>query len=68
MVVGIWVFPKIGVPQNGWFVMENPKKMDDLGGTPIFGNTHLELFASSFGAVFFQSCFRSQLEIARLQI
>ena len=20
----IWVFPKIGVPQNGWFTMENP--------------------------------------------
>ena len=26
----IWVFPKIGVPQNGWFRMENPIKMDDL--------------------------------------
>jgi len=21
------VFPKIGVPQNGWFIMENPIKM-----------------------------------------
>ena len=20
----LWVFPKIGVPQNGWFIMENP--------------------------------------------
>ena len=20
----IWVFPIIGVPQNGWFIMENP--------------------------------------------
>ena len=28
----MWVFPTIGVPQNGWFVMENPIKMDDWGG------------------------------------
>ena len=40
-VFKIWVFPKIGVPQNGLFIMENLVKMDDLGGTPIFGNTHL---------------------------
>ena len=24
-------FPEMGVPQNGWFIMENPIKMDDLG-------------------------------------
>ena len=26
-----WMFPKIMVPQNGWFIRENPIKMDDLG-------------------------------------
>ena len=24
--VGIWMFPKIGVPQNGWFIMETRLK------------------------------------------
>ena len=27
----IWVFPKIGVPQNGWFLLKKLIKMDDLG-------------------------------------
>ena len=27
----IWVFPKIGVSENGWFIVENAIKMDDLG-------------------------------------
>ena len=38
----IWVFPKIAVPQNGWFVMEHPIKMDDLG-VPLFLETPISL-------------------------
>ena len=30
----IWVFPKILVPQNGWFIMEKPIKM--IWGYPYF--------------------------------
>ena len=47
----IWVFPKILVPQNGWLIMENPIKMDDLGvplflETPICGRIIWDLYES----------------------
>ena len=37
----MWVFPKIGVPQNGWFTMEKPIKLDDLG-VPLFSETSIQ--------------------------
>ena len=30
-----WGFPKMRVPQNGWFIVEIPIKMDDFGGPPF---------------------------------
>ena len=41
-----WAFPKIRVPQNGWFIMEYNGKpyflMDDLGGTPPYFWKHTQ--------------------------
>jgi len=44
------MFPKIGLPQNGWFMMGNPIEMDDLG-VPPFKETPI---VKTFG---FTACF-----------
>ena len=43
--MGIWMFPKIVVPQNGWFIRQNPIKMDDLG-VPLFSETPIYMIGS----------------------
>ena len=53
VLVTIWVFPRIGVPQNGWFIMENPIKIDDLG-VPLFSET--PICWQSMRVVFWKLC------------
>ncbi len=35
----MWVFPKIGVPQNGWFILESPMNKWMIWGVPPFLET-----------------------------
>ena len=48
VLLDLWVFPKIGIPQNGLFIMENPIKMDVLG-IPLFLETPICTYLSEDG-------------------
>ena len=56
----IWVFPKIGVPQNGWFMMENPIKMDGLG-VPLFSETSIYIYILYIYIIFQPSIFKEAM-------
>ena len=49
------MFPKIGVPQNGWFIIENLIKMDDLGAPAyvFLDNTSSNFFVRNHCDVIF---------------
>ena len=34
--IGLWLFPEMGVPQNGWLLIETLAKIDDDWGYPYF--------------------------------
>ena len=47
----IWGLPEMEIPQNGWFIMENPTKMDDL--VPPFQETSILTYINHTWGVFF---------------
>ena len=43
-MLSIWVFPKIGVPQNGWFIMKNPMNKWMIWGAHPYFKKHPSIY------------------------
>ena len=66
--MSIWVFPKIGVPQNGLFIVENPIKMDDLE-VPLFSETSIfGLWINLRGLIVISGSFESVFLVRTLRM
>ena len=48
-----WVFPKMGIPNLDGFIMENPIKVDDLGGKHHYFRFNIQILNGSRVADFF---------------
>ena len=63
----IWMFPRTGVPQNGWFIMENPIKNGWFGGeNPLFSETSIS-WTKATGVVLLKFTFAWSIDLCRGQ-
>ena len=58
----IWVFPNIGVSQNGWFTMENLIKMDDLR-VPPFSETSMYIYIYMYVYIIYANSLHQTVEM-----